>query len=648
MKLPRTAKKEYDLISISHYFPPRIGGLENMTFTLLKELSKKNIKCMAVFGSNQRYEMTEDGFRKVSFKPINIFENTYPIFGITFFLNIFNIIKQNPDAKIIVHSRHLTSSFITHIVCLMLSRPYTLIEHNAGKVYMSSTFATKFVNWLDRNIFRSVITNAQDIIAVSRTGKKWISKNFGIEKERIKVIYNSYDITIKDIDLKGKKNIVVWAGKWIKVKNPRIVLNTYLQLATKYPKWLFMIIGEGSALKIPSTKLPENIRIVDRMLSQKDLFNLLEESKIYINSSFSEGLAIANLEAVALGNIPVLSNAPSNVEVAKLIGSGEFVFRRNSTRDLSKTVEKAIIKSSNTTFIKGIMKENEKIFSKDEMIKKYYEMLLPEHHTNENLKTISIVIPVYNEEKTVIQILQKVSKLKFPNKIEKEIILVDDGSKDKSKELINEYIRENKDTKIVLLENRKNLGKSQTVKKGVLESTGDLVVTQDADLEYDPKDLIKFTKIFLSNPYINVIYGNRFNRKNNFNSSVHSLGNKFITYLSNLFTRNNGFAPKDMETCYKMIRGDISRGLFRSLESTSNFGLEPEITAKLSRYRKLNGNKLQFKEVDISYIPRTVSQGKKMRWFKNGLEALLEILYFNTNSFVVEEIKRDKRVVRRF
>ena len=197
-------------------------------------------------------------------------------------------------------------------------------------------------------------------------------------------------------------------------------------------------------------------------------------------------------------------------------------------------------------------------------------------------------MPVYNEEKTVIKILQKVSKLKFPNRIEKEIIVVDDASKDKSKELVNEYIRKDRDTKIVLLENRKNLGKSQTVKKGVLESTGDLVVTQDADLEYDPKDLIKFTKIFLSNPYIDVIYGNRFNRKNNFNSSIHSLGNRFVTYLSNLFTRDNGFAPKDMETCYKMIRGDISRGLFRSLESTSNFGLEPEITAKLSRYRKLN------------------------------------------------------------
>ena len=91
---PKTAKKEYDLISISHYFPPRIGGLENMAFTLLNELSKKNIKCLAIFGSNQRYEMNEDGFRKISFRPLNIFENTYPIFGLNFFFFVLRILKK--------------------------------------------------------------------------------------------------------------------------------------------------------------------------------------------------------------------------------------------------------------------------------------------------------------------------------------------------------------------------------------------------------------------------------------------------------------------------------------------------------------------------------------------------------------------------
>jgi hypothetical protein len=385
------------------------------------------------------------------------------------------------------------------------------------------------------------------------------------------------------------------------------------------------------------------------MLKQKDLFDLLKESKIYINSSFSEGLAITNLEAIAYGNIPVLSNAPSNIEIAQEIGSQEFVFRRNNTRDLVKTLSKAILKSKNKKFLKKIMSKNEEIFSKDKMVKQYYEMLLPEHYNNENLKTVSVIIPVYNEERTLSEIIEKVANLELPNHIAKEIVIVNDCSRDKSPEIIKTIIKKKyTNTKFVLLENKKNLGKSQSVKKGVLASTGDLVVTQDADLEYDPRDIVKFTKMFLSDPHLDVIYGNRFNKNNEFNSLVHSFGNRFLTYLSNLFTRQNGFAPKDMETCYKMGRGNLIRTIFKSLESTSNFGLEPEITAKLSRYRKLNGKRLNFEEIDISYVPRTISQGKKMRWYKNGLEALLEILYFNTSSFVIEEYRNKKKIIRRF
>lgn len=646
---PKTAKKEYDLISISHYFPPRIGGLENMAFTLLKELSKKNIKCLAIFGSNQRYEMNEDGFRKISFRPLNIFEHTYPIFGLNFFLSVLRILKENPNAKIIIHSRHLTSSLLTHIACALLSRPYTVIEHNAGKIYMSSRFATKFVNWLDRNIFTYVLLAAQDIVAVSDTGKKWIHKNFGIEKERINVIYNSFNIERKDINLGNKKNIVVWASKWIKVKNPQIVLNAYLKISKKYPEWLFMLIGQGSALRYNTDLLPQNIKVVDHMLKQRELFNLLGESKIYINSSFSEGLAISNLEAIALGNIPVLSNAPSNIEIAESIGSKEFIFRRNNVNDLVRTLEKAISKTKDQGFIKNIMKSNGEIFSKEEMIEKYYKMLLPKQYNRKNLKKLSIVIPVYNEERTVLKLLQKVVSVKLPKNIEKEIVIVNDSSKDKSRELIMDFLKEEyKDCKFVFLENDKNSGKSQTVKKGILASTGDLVVTQDADLEYNPNDLKKFVELFLQNPELDVIYGNRFNRKNSFNNSIHNLGNKFLTYTSNIFTKSKGFAPKDMETCYKMIRGDLARALFKDLESVSNFGLEPEITAKLSRYREFSGERLQFKQIDISYNPRTIFEGKKMRWIKNGFEALLEILYFNTNSFVIDEEYEGEKIARRF
>ena len=642
-------KNKYDLISISHYFPPRVGGLENMAFTLLEDLSKRGINCLTLFGSDKTYEKEEDGFTKISFKPINLFENTYPIFGIPFFLKTMKVIQENPNARIVIHSRHLTSSLITHFVCELLSHPYIVIEHNAGKIYMNGRFAMKVINWLDQHIFGYVLSGAQEIIAVSKTGKKWISRNFNVEKERISVIYNSFDLDTSSLKVEEKENIVVWASKWIKVKNPQVVLKAYIELAEKHPDWLFMLIGLGSALRYEHLDLPKNIRVVEQFLSHEDFLSLLEKSKIYINSSFSEGLAIANLEAIATGNIPVLSDAPSNKEIARKIKTEEYIFKRNNIKDLVKKLEKAISKSKDKEYLKEIVKKTKENFSKEKMMDGYYKKLLPSHNRNEKLEKISIIIPVYNEEKTVSQIIEKVKKLKFPKKIKKEIIIVNDASTDKSMTFINKSIKNPpEDTEFIVLENKRNKGKSQTVKKGILNSTGDLVVVQDADLEYDPRDLVKFVKIFLADPYLDVIYGNRFNKSNKFNSLIHSLGNRTVTFLSNLFTRPEGFAPRDMETCYKMVRGPIMRGIFGSLESTSNFGLEPETTAKLARYRKVGGEKLKFKDVDIYYKPRNFAEGKKMRWFKHGFEAFLEILYFNNTQFTVEETYNGKKIRRKF
>jgi Glycosyltransferases, probably involved in cell wall biogenesis len=395
--------------------------------------------------------------------------------------------------------------------------------------------------------------------------------------------------------------------------------------------------------------LPQNIRVVEQFLKHEDFLSLLEKSKIYINSSFSEGLAIANLEAMAMGNIPVMSDAPSNKEIARKVKTEEYIFKRNNIKDLVKKLEKAISKSEDKEYLIEIAKKSNENFSKEKMVDAYYKKLLPYHSRNEKLEKISIVIPVYNEEKTVSQIIEKVKKLKFPKKIRKEIIIVNDASTDKSMTFINKAIKNPpEDTEFIVLENKKNKGKSQTVKKGILNSTGDLVVVQDADLEYDPKDLVRFVKIFLSNPHLDVIYGNRFNKSNKFNSWVHSFGNRFVTFLSNLLTRPKGFAPRDMETCYKMVRGPIMRSIFSSLESTSNFGLEPETTAKLARYRKVGGEKLKFKDVDIYYKPRNFAEGKKMRWLKHGFEALLEILYFNNTPFTVEETYNGKKIRRKF
>jgi glycosyltransferase involved in cell wall biosynthesis len=647
--MARNRKEKYDLISVSHYFPPRVGGLENMAYHLLKGLSQKGIRCLAVYGGNKNCFKKEKNFDRQSFKTISIFNNTYPLFGLRFLLSITKAITQNPNAKIVIHSRHLTSSIITSIVCRILKHPYTLIEHNGGPVYFSSKTITKIANWVDKNIFNSVIEGAEDILAVSQTSKEWISKNFGISKKRIGIIYNSFNTRFNIEDIDKKENLVVFASKWIRVKDPCTTLKAYFKLAKRFPDWRFLIIGEGKELEIKDLVLPKNIEIINKLLGQRELFKMLRKSKIYINSSLSEGLALGILEAVSLGNIPVLSDAKSNREVAEKLNTREFTFRRRSPNSLAMAIEKAIYRSKNKKIFSNLIAKNEEHYSKKIMVETYYQRLLPKHYLSKNMNTLSIIIPAYNEENTVVELLEKVSSVKLPRRVKKEIIIVNDKSKDNTRELVKQYINKNRKlNKYILLDNYRNKGKSQSVKKGISVSTGDLVVTQDADLEYNPNDLVLFVKEFQDNPNIDVIYGNRFNKGNHFSNGIHSLGNRFVTFMSNTLTRPKGFSPKDMETCYKMVRGDIMRSLFRSLESTSNFGLEPEITAKLARYRKPSGKRLIFKEIDIYYSPRTVSQGKKMRWFKHGFEALLEILYFNLSPFVVEEYINKRKVKRQF
>ena len=650
MKISKT-KRKYEIISISHYFPPRVGGVEVMAKNLLKGLSEKNLKCLAIYSSKKNYFKKGREFDRLSFKTPSIFNNTYPIFGITFYKKVRKILKQNPDAKVIIHSRHLTSSLLASLACRSLKHPYTVIEHNAGGTFLNSKIISNIVNWIDRNIFRAVLAYSEDILAVSNTAKEWIAKNFRIDKKKIDIIYNCYDTQYSTKELKKKENIVLFASKWIKVKDPSTTLNAFRALAPKFPNWQFIMIGEGRDLDYYKVEeLPKNLTIIEKFLKQKELFELLKKSKIYINSSLSEGLALAIIEAISLGNIPVISKAKSNIEIAKIVGSEEFTFKLGDSQDLVNKIIDAMEKSDDVKYIEGIVERNSMAFSKQTMVDTYYNRLLPRHNARDGQQTLSIVMPVYNEEKLISKILKKVEDFELPSNIQKEIIIVNDASTDNSAREIERHITSHKGSrnKYVYIENKKNLGKSRSVRNGVLASTGEYVVVQDADLEYKPKDLAKFIDIYLTNPNIDVVYGNRFNEQNSFSNGIHSLGNKFLTSASNAFTKLRGFAPKDMETCYKMVRGDVMRAIFGSLESVTNFGLEPEVTAKLSRYRNPNGKRLRFAQVDIYYKPRTVSQGKKMRWFKNGVEALMEIFYFNTQPFTIEEIHNGKRVKRQF
>ncbi len=241
---------------------------------------------------------------------------------------------------------------------------------------------------------------------------------------------------------------------------------------------------------------------------------------------------------------------------------------------------------------------------------------------------LSIIVPAYNEENTIVKMLEKLLALDYgPNTII-EVIVINDGSKDNTKNLLNTYSKSKNNLRI--LDNVKNIGKSRTVQRGILESKGDFIIIQDADLEYDSVDIIRLFKHCVNNN-LDFVFGNRFNGKNKLIYKSFYVGNKGVTFISNIFTfpKLRKFIP-DMEVCYKLIKGDIARDIASKLTATSNFGFEPEVTARLSNY-KVNGKHLKFDILPISYFPRTIEQGKKIRW-KDGFKAIGEIVKYNLAS----------------
>ena len=225
---------------------------------------------------------------------------------------------------------------------------------------------------------------------------------------------------------------------------------------------------------------------------------------------------------------------------------------------------------------------------------------------------ISIIIPCYNEVKTLNLIIEKIINKK---NLDKEIIIVDDFSNDGSRDIIKNELSE-KVTKI--LYNDKNYGKGYSVRRGISVSTGDIVLIQDADLEYSPDDYEKLLKPILDG-HADVVYGSRF--KSSEITRVlyfwHTLGNKFLTLFSNMLTN---FNLTDMENCYKVFKSDI----IKKIDLKENrFGFEPEVTAKIS---KLNSIKLF--EVSTKYYGRKYSEGKKITW-KDGIAAIYFIVKYN-------------------
>ncbi|MFC1756101.1 glycosyltransferase family 2 protein [Patescibacteria group bacterium] len=228
-----------------------------------------------------------------------------------------------------------------------------------------------------------------------------------------------------------------------------------------------------------------------------------------------------------------------------------------------------------------------------------------------NIKKLSIVIPVYNEKNTLVELVEKVKAVDL-GEIKKEIVLVDDASTDGTQEILSKLKESDSSLKIFFKE--ENSGKGATLREGFKHTTGEYVIVQDADLEYEPKDYVKLLRA-LEEEDVDVVYGSRFSGNYEDMSSLHYFGNKLLTMVTNILF---GVLLTDMETCYKLVPGNFIREL--DIKSP-RFNFEPEITAKILK----SGMKIT--EVPIWYKGRTHSEGKKITW-KDGIAAVATLLRF--------------------
>ena len=231
---------------------------------------------------------------------------------------------------------------------------------------------------------------------------------------------------------------------------------------------------------------------------------------------------------------------------------------------------------------------------------------------------LSVIIPAYNEERTIHEILDKVRSVTLPEGVQCELVVVNDCSSDGTAEVVRNYITAHPDAHVSFYEHEVNKGKGAALHTGIAQAAGDYIIVQDADLEYDPEEFSLLLKPIMADQ-ADVVYGSRFmgGKPHRILFFWHSIGNKMLTFLSNMMTNLN---LTDMETCYKMFRAEH----IKSLDLKENrFGFEPEVTAKISRIPNI-----RIYEVGISYYGRTYAEGKKIGW-RDGMRAIWCIAKYN-------------------